>query len=85
MLERGGELRTGVTPSLSARNVQTIIRDNVAPGAALMTDEHGSYIGLSNAYKHHRVNHSAGEYVRHYVLHTNGKVNRPGFVGGSNS
>ena len=71
MLERGGELRTGVTPSLSARNVQTVIRDNVAPGAALMTDEHGSYVGLAKAYNHHRVNHSAGEYV-----------NRPGFVGG---
>lgn len=72
MLERGGELRTGVTPSLSARNVQTVIRDNVAPGAALMTDEHGSFVGLRDAYNHHRVNHSAGEYVRHYVLHTNG-------------
>ena len=72
MLEREGELRTAVTPSLSARNVQTVIRENVAPGTALMTDEHGSFVGLSDTYYHHRVNHSAGEYVRHYVLHTNG-------------
>lgn len=72
ILERGGELRTGTTPNLSARNVQTVIRDNVAPGAALMTDEHGAFVGLSDAYNHHRVNHSAGEYVRHYCLHTNG-------------
>lgn len=72
MLERGGELRTGTTPSLSARNVQTVIRDNVKPGAALMTDEHGSFVGLGNTYNHHRVNHSAGEYVRNYCLHTNG-------------
>lgn len=72
MLEREGELRTGVTPSLSARNVQTVIRENVAPGTALMTDEHGSFVGLSDTYYHHRVNHSAGEYVHHYVLHTNG-------------
>jgi transposase-like protein len=72
MLERGGELRTGVTPNLSARAVQTVIRDNVATGAALMTDEHGAFVGLNDAYNHHRVNHSAGEYVRHYVLHTNG-------------
>ena len=43
MLERGGELRTGVTPSLSARAVQTVIRNNVASGTALMTDEHGSF------------------------------------------
>ena len=72
ILEREGELRTGITPSLSARNVQSVIRDNVAPGAALMTDEHGSFVGLSDTYYHHRVNHSAGEYVRDYCLHTNG-------------
>ena len=42
ILERDGELRTGVTPSLSARNVQTAIRDNVAAGSSLITDEHGS-------------------------------------------
>lgn len=72
LLEREGELRTGITPSLSARNVQSVIRDNVAPGTALMTDEHGSFVGLAGDYYHHRVNHSAGEYVRNYCLHTNG-------------
>ena len=72
LLEREGELRTGITLSLSARNVQSVIRDNVAPGTALMTDEHGSFVGLSDTYYHHRVNHSAGEYVRDYCLHTNG-------------
>lgn len=72
LLEREGELRTGTTPNLSARNVQSVIRENVAPGAALMTDEHGAFVGLSDTYFHHRVNHSAGEYVRDYCLHTNG-------------
>ena len=72
MLEREGELRTGVTPNLSARSVQGVVRANVAPGSSVMTDEHGSFVGLSDAYFHHRVNHSAGEYVRHFVLHTNG-------------
>lgn len=72
MLEREGELRTGVTPNLSARSVQSVVRANVAPGSSVMTDEHGSFVGLSDAYFHHRVNHSAGEYVRHFVLHTNG-------------
>jgi transposase-like protein len=72
MLERGGELRTGITPNLSAKSVQTVIRDNVAKGASVMTDEHGAFLGLQGDYNHHRVNHSAGEYVRHYVLHTNG-------------
>jgi transposase-like protein len=72
ILERGGELRTGITPNLTSRAVQSVIRENVAAGAALMTDEHGSFVGLSDTYNHHRVNHSRGEYVRHYVLHTNG-------------
>lgn len=72
LLERGGELRTGLTPNLSARTVQHVVRENVAPGSSLMTDEHGAFAGLSKDYFHHRVNHSAGEYVRHYVLHTNG-------------
>lgn len=72
ILEREGELRTGITPNLAARTVQTVIRENVMPGAALMTDEHGAFVGLSDTYYHHRVNHSAGEYVRDYCLHTNG-------------
>jgi transposase-like protein len=72
ILERGGELRTGITPNLSAKSVQTAIRETVAKGATVMTDEHGAFLGLQGDYSHHRVNHSAGEYVRHYCLHTNG-------------
>jgi len=72
LLEREGELRTGVTPNLTSRTVQTVIRENVKPGTALMTDEHGSFNGLADTYYHHRVNHSAGEYVRDYCLDTNG-------------
>lgn len=72
MLERGGELRTGVTSNLTKRTVQQVIRENIAPGAAVMTDEHAAFTGLQGDYTHHRVNHSAGEYVRHYILHTNG-------------
>lgn len=72
ILERDGELRTGITPNLSAHNVQTVIRENVKPGTALMTDEHGAFVGLGADYHHHCVNHSAGEYVRHFCIHTNG-------------
>jgi len=72
ILERDGELRTGITPNLAARTVQAVIRENVKPGAALMTDEHSAFVGLGDTYYHHRVNHSAGEYVRDYCLHTNG-------------
>lgn len=72
MLERDGELRTGLTPSLSARNVQTAIRENVKAGTLILTDEHASFCGLGRDYIHHTVNHSAGEYVRKFYIHTNG-------------
>jgi transposase-like protein len=72
MLERDGELRTGITHSLSARNVQTAIRANVAQGALVLTDEHRSFQGLGKDYIHRTVNHSAGQYVRQFYIHTNG-------------
>lgn len=72
ILEREGELRTGLTPTLSARNVQSVVRENVEPGSLLLTDEHPSFRGLSRDYIHETVNHSAGEYVRKFYIHTNG-------------
>lgn len=72
MLERGGELRTMVTPSLRAGDVQGAIRANVEKGSGLYTDEHPSFTGLRKDFDHLRVNHSAGEYVRSMIIHTNG-------------
>ena len=72
ILERDGELRTGLTPTLSARNVQSAVRENVEPGSLILTDEHPSFRGLSRDFIHHTVNHSAGEYVRKFYIHTNG-------------
>ena len=72
MLERGGELRARKVPDASAATVQGEIRQHVAPGTNIMTDEHRGYRGLGGIYNHHTVNHSAGEYVKHYFIHTNG-------------
>lgn len=71
ILQRDGSLRAGVIANLRAKTVQSIIRINVAVGSTVMTDEHPSYVGLDGAYHHHAVNHSAGEFVRHYTIHTN--------------
>lgn len=72
LLEREGELPTGITPNLAKRTIQHVIRENVEAGSTLMTEEHGAFNGLQGEFNHHRVNHSAAEYVRHFILHTNG-------------
>jgi len=36
-----------------------------------MTDEDRAFLGLDGHFNVHSVNHSAGEYVRHYIHHTN--------------
>lgn len=72
MLERGGELRTMVTPSLRKGDVQGAVRANVKKGAGLYTDELPAFNGLRDDYVHLRVNHSAGKYVRSFIIHTNG-------------
>jgi len=72
MLERDGDLRAGVIGDLKAKMIQRVIRQHVTLGATVMTDEHPSYVGLDEGYHHRAVNHSAGEFVRHYTIHTNG-------------
>jgi transposase-like protein len=72
ILERDGELRTGTMKNLAAQNVKSAIRQNVAAGSLILTDEHRSFQGLGRDYIHHTVNHSAGEYVRKFYIHTNG-------------
>jgi transposase-like protein len=71
IIERDGELRADVVSDMKARTVNQIVGENVEKGATIMTDEHPSFVGLSDDYWHHAVNHSAGEYVRHQTIHTN--------------
>jgi len=71
MIQREGELRAQVVSDMRAKTVHAVIDDNVAKGSTLMTDEHGAFVGLDKDYYHHSVNHSAGEYVRHFTIHSN--------------
>jgi ISXO2-like transposase domain len=70
MLERDGELRA--MPVDGLKSIRKEIVRHVEAGTNLMTDDWGGYLGLERAYRHHRVNHSAGEYVKHYYAHVNG-------------
>jgi transposase-like protein len=72
IIQRGGELRTMKMETLKATRVHAAIVANVAPGSHLMTDEYVSYRGLDGLFfRHHTINHSAGEWVRFSTIHTN--------------
>lgn len=48
----------------TGKTLKAFVRENVAAGATVVTDQHGGYIGLvKEGYKHVRVNHSLGQYV----------------------
>lgn len=71
---RGADGTVKATPinNTKAATLQGFIRDNAPAGATVVTDSHSSYVGLeASGYKHIRVNHSVGEYVRDKA-HTNG-------------
>lgn len=72
ILERDGELRAEHVADTKGKTLKGAVKRNVELGAAVMTDEDRSFIGLEKNYLHHTVNHSAGEYVRHQVVHVNG-------------
>ncbi len=56
-LERGGRVKARVIGDRKYSSVQGAVRDFVAPGSQLMTDEFPGYFGLSAEYGHKVVNH----------------------------
>jgi hypothetical protein len=73
MLERGGKVKATVLGQRVGKQMQQIVRDNVAPGTWLMTDEFPGYHGLKGEYTHLVINH-----LEHYVqgsVHTQGIEN----------
>ena len=75
VMERGGELRAKVVPDTTAKTLHAELDANVAPQTNVMTDEHRGYTGIGQKFHHHTVNHSIGQYVKHYFIHTNGLEN----------
>lgn len=65
-------VRAQPIPNTRTATLQGFIRDNAREGATVVTDSHASYVGIeTSGYKHIRVNHTVGEYVRDQA-HTNG-------------
>jgi transposase-like protein len=73
LLEREGEIRCSVVNSTSAEQLRGTIGRNVEPGAAVYTDAHPAYQGLSETYVHAAIDHAI-KYVEGRV-HTNGLEN----------
>ncbi len=73
LLERHGNVRVSVVGDRKAGTVQRAVRQNVAPGSQIYSDELASYSGLNSQYAHDVINH-AEKYVEG-IVHTNGIEN----------
>ena len=70
--ERGGKSIAVPVEDTSKETLQGKIKECVAAGSTICTDEHRSYEGLAAAdYQHGSVKHSAGEYVGANDIHVN--------------
>lgn len=69
-VEREGKVITKIVPDTTAESLINAVSESVAEGAIMVSDENQSYNQLSNRYRHAKVNHSKGEYVRG-AAHTN--------------
>jgi transposase-like protein len=69
MVERGGKVRAKHVGTRTKAELQPEIRENIAAGSAIFSDELLSYTGLDADYQHAVINHAV-EYVNGNV-HTN--------------
>lgn len=60
--QRDGKVRSMPVSDTTATTLQGIIKKHVAKGSVVCTDDHRSYIGLTE-YDHQVIKHSVGEYV----------------------
>ena len=70
MRERKGKPRAIALDGTEKACIQGAVKEAVADGATLITDEHAAYVGMDR-YVHYAVNHSAKQYVDG-MAHTNG-------------
>ncbi len=63
-VQREGKVITKIIPNTTAENLIKAIEENVEEGTIMVSDENKGYSSLKKKYKHAKVNHSKGEYVR---------------------
>lgn len=74
VLRQGGEVRVQPVSDTTSAEIHPFVLDNVTAQSILFTDTWKGYNGLKDTYRHMKINHSSGEYVRGMV-HTNGIEN----------
>lgn len=70
MIERDGIVHARVVPNARQATLEPIVREMVAEGSTISTDEWRAYRGLSDGYEHGTVNHNKNEW-RKGIHHTN--------------
>lgn len=72
-IQRNGKVRTRVIPNVDIESISEALSDFVAVDAFMVSDENRAYNRVGEKYKHRRVNHRNGEYVRKedILVHTN--------------
>ncbi|QQR86416.1 MAG: IS1595 family transposase [Flavobacteriales bacterium] len=66
MLERGGRVVAKVVIDTKARTIQPIMRQHIAIGTTVHTDEYLAYKGVEKTFRHLVVKHGKGEYVTYH-------------------
>ena len=69
-VQRKGKVTTKVIPDTTANSLVNAVTENIEEGTSMVSDENQGYNSLKNKYRHSKVNHSKGEYVRN-AAHTN--------------
>lgn len=64
LVERGGKVRSFHQEKVTGRTLKSVIRENVANNAHVMTDDHPGYGGLRKTHKHSVIRHSWKIYAR---------------------
>ena len=67
MLQRDGDLRMHTVKDARRATLEPIIRQQIAPGSEVHTDEAQTYNWMRSEYAHRMVSHTLGEYVREGV------------------
>lgn len=72
-VERKGKVRTKVIPKTDIETLTESVKEIVAEGSTMVTDEHHGYNRLKVLYDHRTVSHKQKEYVRkeEILVHTN--------------